>query len=257
MVEDVATRIGLGHVPETLMTHGALSPMVSLGRNPKLLLPAELWAVFDDASREAIICHELAHLRRRDHWVCWADVAVGALYWWHPLVWWIRRRLQNEAEFCCDAWVTWLLPRGRRAYAEALLITKQFVHDQSRSVPAVGIGITSGRARRFGRRLTMVMTQTNRPGLSASGIALAAALAMAGWAAAPARSCPDDETGARVKTGSTVVWSGDCSKHTKSCEKCPGTAASARRTATTVNTLPPSSSTWPTKRNAPSSRVMC
>lgn len=220
MVKAVASRIGLRKIPVALMTDGAMSPMVLLGQNPRLLLPAELWAIFDNASREAIICHELAHLRRRDHWVCWADVVIGALYWWHPLVWWVRHRLHNEAEFCCDAWVTWLLPKGRRAYAEALLITKQFVYEQSRSVPAVGIGVTSGRARRFGRRLTMVMTQTNRPGLSAPGIALAAALAMAGWVAAPARSCPEDEKCDKAKSASTVVLASDCSKHAKTCEKC-------------------------------------
>ena len=90
----------------------------------------------------------------------------------------VMNRLHEEAEFCCDAWVTWLLPRGRRAYAEALLQTKQFISTNHRPVPASGIGVTTtGRARRFARRITMVMTERVTPRLSVSGSALAVVLA--------------------------------------------------------------------------------
>ncbi|MEZ6083248.1 MAG: M56 family metallopeptidase [Phycisphaerae bacterium] len=51
-------------------------------------------------------------------------VAVGCLYWWHPVVWWVRSRIAAEAEDCCDAWVTWFNPKNRRAYAEILLTAR-------------------------------------------------------------------------------------------------------------------------------------
>ena len=162
----------LRHAPQTLMVDGCLSPMISCGRRTRLVLPTRLWDDLDDVGRRAVLLHELAHLRRRDHWVLWAERIIGVLYWWHPLIWWVRRRLHIEADYCCDAWVTTLLPRTRRAYAEALLRTRQYVGEGNSAVPVLGMGVTTGRAKRFARRLTMVMTTSTKPGLTLPGVAL-------------------------------------------------------------------------------------
>lgn len=188
--------IGLGRMPEVLVLGERVSPMIwhpLLARRTKLILPTHLWSQLDEVGRKAVLFHELAHLRRRDHWVRRAELLVAALYWWHPVVWWVRHRLHEEAELCCDAWVTWLLPRFRRAYAEALLVTKRFAAEPNLTGPTVGIGITTGRARRFARRLTMVMTQSIAPRTSVPGLALVMVLAAAGWLATPAESCPPKE----------------------------------------------------------------
>jgi beta-lactamase regulating signal transducer with metallopeptidase domain len=83
-------------------------------RRPRLLLPAGLWDDLDEAQRDTLIAHELAHLRRRDHWVRLVEVAATVLYWWHPAVWWARRELREAEEQCCDAWVVWSMPRCAR-----------------------------------------------------------------------------------------------------------------------------------------------
>ena len=142
------------------------------------------------------------------------------LYWWNPLVWWVRRRLHLEAEFSCDAWVTWLLPRDRRAYAQALLMTKQFVGQNRSSMPAVGIGVTTGRAERFGRRITMVMTQQKRPRLSVSGITLALVLATVGWIAVPARSSPPAADQGKDASSVKAGCDHKCGEHCKCAEVC-------------------------------------
>jgi len=191
-VKRMSYALGLRRTPETLMVDGCVSPMIWCGRKTRLILPTRLWAQLDRAGRTAVICHELAHLRRRDHWVRWIEMVVSALYWWHPVVWWARRRLHEEAELCCDAWVTWLMPERRRAYAETLLRTKQFVGSGGHFAPAGGISVTSVGARRFARRLTMVMTQSARPKLSAPGILLAAFVALVGWVTMPAWASPED-----------------------------------------------------------------
>lgn len=222
LVRATAGKLGLPRVPETLMVDEHMSPMVWCGRCVRLLVPTALWEQLDGPSRQAVICHELAHLRRRDHWVRWIEVAVGSLYWWHPLVWWVRRRIRTEAEFCCDTWVTWLIPRGRRAYAEALLITKQYLDESYRPVPAVGIGVTTGRAGRFGRRLTMVMTKTTVPRLSVSGVALAVAVAMVGWVATPAQSCPPKaKASGGTSTHVTAHAGKTCGHHDSGKPCCP------------------------------------
>lgn len=192
-VEDVARSLGISRAPRTLMLNERISPLIWCGRRPTLILPVGLWMQLDKHGRKAILTHELAHLQRLDHWVCWLEQLVTLLYWWHPVVWWIRKRIHEEADLSCDAWVTWLMPQGRRAYAEALLRTKQFVSANGADLPAGGMAAASGRAREFARRLTMVMTQSARPRPSIMGIVLAGVIATASWLGAPAWSCPPQD----------------------------------------------------------------
>ncbi|MEE8247985.1 MAG: M56 family metallopeptidase [Alphaproteobacteria bacterium] len=192
-VADAAGELGLARPPAVLMVDRRISPMLWCGRRACLVLPRRLWDQLDEVGRSAVIYHELAHLRRRDHWVCWAQMIIGWIYWWHPGVWWIRRRLREEADCCCDVWVTSLLPRGRRAYAQALLETRKYtsvIGFNRPAVPSVGLGVSTVRAKRFARRLTMVMTAQMSPRMSARGIALAVGLALGGYMAAPIWACP-------------------------------------------------------------------
>ncbi|MCH7720232.1 MAG: M56 family metallopeptidase [Planctomycetes bacterium] len=190
VVAACASELGLRKAPQTVMTDDPVSPMVWCGWGRRLILPARLWADLDKVGRQAVVYHELAHLRRRDHWVCWIESLIGLIYWWNPLVWLIRRRLHIEADHSCDAWVTWLMPRGRRSYAEALVRTREYVTMNYPAAPVLGIGVLNGRARHFARRLTMVMTESKRPRVSANGIALGLSLAVVAWIALPAQSCP-------------------------------------------------------------------
>lgn len=192
MVGAASKLIGLRAPPRALMSSRRISPMVWCGRRRTLLLPSDLWAELSEAGRRAVLLHELAHLRRRDHWVCWLELAVGSIYWWHPLVWWIRSRLREEADLCCDAWVTSLLPKRRGDYARALLVTRQYIGTQRRSfaAPAVGLGATTRNARRFARRLTMVMTDRSAPRLSILGTSLVMIVAAGAWIATPLMACP-------------------------------------------------------------------
>ena len=47
----------------------------------------------DATAQEAILAHELAHVRRKDHWVRLLELVVTTLFWWHPAVWWACRRI--------------------------------------------------------------------------------------------------------------------------------------------------------------------
>jgi len=193
LVAEAANTIGLRNVPEAVMVQARISPMVWCGRRTCLVLPRILWSELDETGRRAVVLHELAHIHRRDHWICWIESVISAIYWWDPFVWWVRGRLREEAENCCDAWVTWLQPRDRRIYAEALLKTKQFVSESSPVGPGIGINVFRGRAKLFARRLTMVMTESKKPSSSVVGIVLAIALVTAGWMATPARSSEPGE----------------------------------------------------------------
>ena len=100
------------------------------------------------------------------------------------------------------------MPGGRRAYAEALLRTKQFVSERTVVAPVggVGNGLRSDPTIRE-ERITMVMTDNKRPGRSTTGIMLAAALALTGWITMPAWSCPPEEKASKAPKA-IVVGSG-------------------------------------------------
>ena len=93
------------------MTYGALRPVVLMP------LDAESWS--DDALSRAMI-HELEHVRRGDWLSQYMARIVGALYWFHPLVWMARRRLNLEAERACDDAV--LRRSEATAYAHQLVL---------------------------------------------------------------------------------------------------------------------------------------
>jgi beta-lactamase regulating signal transducer with metallopeptidase domain len=141
------------------------------GGSPRLILPARLWDLLDSDQRDALLVHELAHLRRRDHWVRVLEAAVTLLYWWHPAVWWARRGLHEAEEWCCDAWVLWTLPRAARSYATALLLTVDFLSETPTAVPVGASGIArGGHFRHLRRRLLLIMRETRPRPLNAAGL---------------------------------------------------------------------------------------
>ena len=87
-----------------------------LGR-PKLIWPTSLIKQDHSDKWLGVVVHELAHLKRRDHWVAWLELIAACLWWWNPLFWYVRRRLLETAESACDSWVVSSLPKKeRRAY---------------------------------------------------------------------------------------------------------------------------------------------
>jgi hypothetical protein len=135
-----------------------------------------------EMSRRCVLLHELAHLRRRDHWVSWLELVGACLYWWNPLFWFVSRQVHENAELACDAWVVDTLPGARRAFAEALIEVAQVMSTKGAPVPALGLG--SGRRRDFERRLLMIMCAGVPCKLSVRGLVVVGLLALAalpGW----------------------------------------------------------------------------
>jgi beta-lactamase regulating signal transducer with metallopeptidase domain len=107
--------------PAVRMLANLPSPLLVGTFSPILLWPQQLPLRGQDAANHAIVIHELAHRRRRDHWVRWLEIVAHLIWWWHPLFYLARRQLHRYAEWACDAWVIHLLPNARRIYAEAIL----------------------------------------------------------------------------------------------------------------------------------------
>jgi beta-lactamase regulating signal transducer with metallopeptidase domain len=178
-VDDWARRLGLRRAPGLLWVPGRVSPMVwFVGLRPRLIIPQGLWKRLDGQQRSTLLAHELAHLRRGDHHVRLLELLATSLFWWHPLVWWMRGPLRDVEEQCCDAWVVWALPDAVRSYAETLLDTLEFLEKSGRPDPLLASGL--GKVPHLRRRLTMIMTGSSRrlPGLAGKLGLLAVAGAM-------------------------------------------------------------------------------
>jgi beta-lactamase regulating signal transducer with metallopeptidase domain len=69
---------------------------------PVVLLPARALTGLSEEQIEAVIAHELAHIRRLDCFVNLFQIGVETLLFYHPAVWWVSQRIRTERENCCD-----------------------------------------------------------------------------------------------------------------------------------------------------------
>jgi uncharacterized protein (TIGR03435 family) len=115
----------------------SLEPGVFGILRPVLLWPREIDMRLDDAQVRAVLAHELTHARRRDNLTAAMHMFVEAIFWFHPLVWWIGARLVDERERACDEEVV-RLGTDPDVYAESILKTCQFfVESPLACVPGV------------------------------------------------------------------------------------------------------------------------
>jgi len=176
MAACIGNRLGLGRLPEIAMLPVRLSPFVwSLGGRPRVFLPIALFERLDADAQQAIVTHELAHVRRKDHWVRLVELLVATLFWWHPVVWWARRRLRNLEEKCCDGLVLDTAPQSAKAYATALLDTMEFLSERSNSVPLIATAVSS--ASSLARRITMLKNHRHQAPMTIRVFLLLAAAA--------------------------------------------------------------------------------
>jgi uncharacterized protein (TIGR03435 family) len=168
-------------------SQGPLEPGVFGIFRAVLLWPAGISDHLADAQLEAIMAHEVCHVRRRDNLAAALHSVVESIFWFHPLVWWLGARLVDERERACDEEVL-RLGSAPEVYAESILKTCRLYLEPARMCMA---GVTgsdlkkrierimtrrTGRQLDFGRKLL----------LAAAGIAAVAAPIAFGVANAPA-----------------------------------------------------------------------
>jgi beta-lactamase regulating signal transducer with metallopeptidase domain/HEAT repeat protein len=95
-------------------------PIVIGWLRPVILLPGTVFTGLTPLQLEAILAHELAHIRRHDYLVNLIQAAIETVLFYHPAVWWVSRRLRAEREHCCDDLAV-IASGDARAYAAALV----------------------------------------------------------------------------------------------------------------------------------------
>ena len=106
---------------------------------PVILLPVAVLANLTPGQIEAILAHELAHIRRRDYAVNLLQTVAETLLFYHPAVWWVSARVREEREHCCDDAAVEVVGEPA-AYAQALADLASW---RSRET-ALAVGATDG-----------------------------------------------------------------------------------------------------------------
>jgi bla regulator protein BlaR1 len=116
---------GEGTPLELLSSKGSLEPGIFGITRPVLVWPEGISQNLEDAHLEAILAHEIWHVRRRDNLVAAIQMLIEAIFWFHPLVWWSGAQILREREFACDEEVL-QLGGEPQVYAESILKVCKF-----------------------------------------------------------------------------------------------------------------------------------
>jgi bla regulator protein BlaR1 len=116
---------GLRKPIKVVLSRASLEPGIFGIVRPVLIWPEGISKHLEDGHLEAILAHEVWHVRRRDNLAAAIHMVVEGLFWFHPLVWWLGARLVDERERACDEEV---LEFGseRQVYAESILKVCEF-----------------------------------------------------------------------------------------------------------------------------------
>jgi beta-lactamase regulating signal transducer with metallopeptidase domain len=149
---------------------------------PVVLLPASALAGLSPEQLEAILAHELAHIRRHDYLVNLLQTVVETLLFYHPAVWWLSRRIRAERENCCDDLAVSLCG-DPYTYAKALADLEE-LRGAGRPAAFLAMAATGGSLVQRVRRLLGAPSHAGRaPGWLAGSVTILVMLGIAAGAA--------------------------------------------------------------------------
>lgn len=166
-------RLGIEHAVTLLESAAAPVPSVIGWLRPVILVPASAFAGLTPEQLEAILAHELAHVRRHDYLINLLQAVVETLLFYHPAVWWVSRQVRQERESCCDDLAV-AVCGDRLSYARALAALEGL------RTPRLALGADGGSLLRRIRRLAGVPETAGGAPVAWVAGALALALLLAG-----------------------------------------------------------------------------
>jgi HEAT repeat protein/beta-lactamase regulating signal transducer with metallopeptidase domain len=204
----LAARLNVRVVVRVLESHLIEAPIAIGWLRPVILLPTSAFTGLTIEHLDAIIAHELAHIRRHDYVVNLAQSVIETVLFYHPAVWWVSRQVRQEREHCCDDAAV-AACGDRQRYARALVGMERLRCPVPLPVVRANGGSLVMRIRRL---LTPEISHVEpTPRWAASVIALATALTVgvaAGVPAAVVTSAPiavDPDAGAPVTATQTAT----------------------------------------------------
>ncbi len=145
-------------------------PMVVGVLTPVLLLPVSLVTNLTIREIEAVLAHELAHIKRHDYAVNLLQSVVEVLYFFHPALWWLSARVREEREHCCDDLAVQACGGDGRILAQALARVEELRLIQEKSAPVLAMAFAAKRQHLLHRVRRMLGVPT-RPFISNGSLA--------------------------------------------------------------------------------------
>ena len=138
-IAGVAARMGVTRPVRALVISLAEGPSVVGWLRPVILLPSAALLGLTTEQLEAVLAHELAHIRRYDYLVNLLQILSETLLFYHPAVWWTSARIRHERELCCDDIAV-------RSCGDALCYARALTRLERLRVmtPALALGSTGG-----------------------------------------------------------------------------------------------------------------
>jgi GWxTD domain-containing protein len=161
---------------------------------PMVLIPLSALVGLSTSQLQALLAHELAHVRRNDYLVNILQSVVETLLFYHPAVWWISKQIRKERENCCDDLAV-AVSGDSLGYAKAL----SRLAEQSSSLPVVALGADGGV---LTARIKRLLGGYDSPGFSrlAAITLLITASAVAGLAVSVVARAQSNPAGAAEKS---------------------------------------------------------
>lgn len=120
-VKGLSDAIGLKNLPRVRSTNENVSPFVIGVIRPTLVFPNRLAQFVTSEVLDAMVLHELAHLKRGDLWIRWIQSMARLILFFWPPVRWVCRRIEKAMEQACDLWAIRMSGVTPREYAQSLL----------------------------------------------------------------------------------------------------------------------------------------
>jgi beta-lactamase regulating signal transducer with metallopeptidase domain len=120
LCERLSKRIGVHRFVHVVQSFLVDVPTLIGWLRPMILLPASALAGLTPEQLQGVIAHELAHVRRHDYLVNALQVMLETIFFYHPAVWWVSRRMRVSREECCDDLAV-SLTGDRTGYAQLLV----------------------------------------------------------------------------------------------------------------------------------------
>ncbi len=194
--QECCARTALRFPPALCVTGLVDSPALVGWRRPRLLIPVRTPASFTGQDWDHVFLHEIAHLRRLDHWTQAVQLLALCVHWFNPLVWVSARALRVDRELATDEHaLRWVRHENALAYAETLFKTLSIVRARPAPALALVMGVMEEGFPQMRQRLQrIVATGPGRAwGGSVLGVGVLVLLSavVLGQQAAPAPSAAD------------------------------------------------------------------
>lgn len=197
----LARRLGISRPVRLLESAVVAVPMVAGWLRPAILVPVSAVSGLTPSELDAILAHELAHIRRHDYLVNLIQSLAETLLFYHPAVWWLSRRIREEREHCCDDWAVTVCG-DRLLYARALSAMEGLRGQSFQLAPAATGGSLLARVRRL---LGVNPPCADRPAGWLAGALVLGAMALAGAGSLPVAPRAAEAVDVKVPEGQMTI----------------------------------------------------